>query len=590
MHHADSALRLRHRLFWVGTFVGACTVLWLPFGFGLTGVLEEWGVLSLFTTHHPIFFAGPDTPLAAHRLRPLTVLPHALLYSLTPDSFDSWNLLLIAALLAKGMAAALLGERVTGSRRWGLVFGLLVLLQPADTMQLSFRALHINLSLALVLLGSALLVRLEPTDSRPRLLLVGTLASALLLVSVLMYEAAAPLVLTPLLFWFARDGLRGLVTRIRTLTVPVLLWFAGMVLFAVYAIASSRVGETTYQQSLATGGSLASMLSVALPKLFDPGLMRSLLGGWVDAWRMAHRELAGYGMLALAVAVLGLCLVLAAGPEARRRRNESTPQRAGLAIRLVLAGVVLVLLGFAPYTISAAHVAITQRTYLFTAPGAALVVLALLLALARVSRLLCVPAVALLLGLGIAAQWVQFRHYAEISQQQRQILKEIVENFDGKLDGQTLVVKDLSGRLGHLWMLRDHLGMALTYLYGKQIDAVEICLTPTLAWQQLDDLGRPGRCVQQNEGWTFSKAAPVSGPGRPMRATEPDKVIAASRVRVIEIQPDGHVESSPALAGYRDQLSHGNDVVDRRYRSILAQRHTDFDAGLFKPADPQRFT
>jgi len=246
----DPQFRLRHRLFWAGSFGLACLMLWLPFGFGLTAVLEEWGVLSLFTTHGTLFFAGGDSPLAAQRLRPLTVAPHAILYSLTPDSFDLWNLLLIAALIVKGMAAAMLGERLMNSRRWGLVFGLLVLLHPADTMQLSFRALHINLSLALVLLGSALLVRIDREDSRAHQLAMGVLASALLLVSVMMYEAAAALVFTPFLIWFARYGLRGMSTRVRDLATPVLAWLAGIGVFVAYVAISSWTGETTYQQSL----------------------------------------------------------------------------------------------------------------------------------------------------------------------------------------------------------------------------------------------------------------------------------------------------------------------------------------------------
>jgi hypothetical protein len=305
---------------------------------------------------------------------------------------------------------------------------------------------------------------------------------------------------------------------------------------------------------------------------------------------MVHREFAGPFYLVLAATLIGLCVLSGAPPERRGHDRDAPPfARPGLLLRLMFVGVVLVLLGYGPYAISPPHVAITQRTYLFAAPGAAFVVLALLLALRHFSGALTAALVTVLLVCGVAAQWVQFRHYVTISEQQRRVLKTIVENFDGNLEGRTLVVKDLSGQLGHLWMLRDHLGFALTYLYGKPIGPVEICLTPGLEWQRLDDLARPGRCVEQRDGWIFSIAPPVSGPGRPPQAPAPDIVLPAARAKVIEIGPDGRIALDPALDGYRASLATGTEPVDRRYQHILARDYGGFKQDLFKSSSPQEF-
>ena len=86
----------------------ALALLWLPFGFSIIGLIEEWDVLGLFTLYDPFFWVTSDGPLAAHRLRPLTVAPHALAYMLDPDSFIWWHILLMGSLLTKAIAGCLL--------------------------------------------------------------------------------------------------------------------------------------------------------------------------------------------------------------------------------------------------------------------------------------------------------------------------------------------------------------------------------------------------------------------------------------------------------------------------------------------------
>ena len=75
---------------WVGIIVApALTILfiWLPFGFELCGLVEEWIILDLFRTHGIFFFATHSSPLPHHSLRPLTILPHAIAYWMDSNSF-----------------------------------------------------------------------------------------------------------------------------------------------------------------------------------------------------------------------------------------------------------------------------------------------------------------------------------------------------------------------------------------------------------------------------------------------------------------------------------------------------------------------
>ena len=101
-HPLRAAANTMTRQTWLALIAPSILVvlaLWLPFGFELTGLIEEWGVLGDFTTHGIFFVADADSPLAAHSLRPLTILPHALAYFFDPDSFDYWHVLLMLALV-----------------------------------------------------------------------------------------------------------------------------------------------------------------------------------------------------------------------------------------------------------------------------------------------------------------------------------------------------------------------------------------------------------------------------------------------------------------------------------------------------------
>lgn len=132
--------------------------IWMPFGFELGGLIEEWIILDLFTKHGVFFFTTPSSPLPDQSLRPLTIIPHAISYWLDSNSFFYWHVLLIFSLCLKGISLGFIGAKITKSIHWGALLGVIGIIHPADTMQLCFRSFHINLALGLFLFAGCLVL------------------------------------------------------------------------------------------------------------------------------------------------------------------------------------------------------------------------------------------------------------------------------------------------------------------------------------------------------------------------------------------------------------------------------------------------
>ena len=120
-------------------------ILWLPFSFKTTGLIEEWGVLRVIETGSQLFFITPNSALGPHRMRPLEVFVHSLAHALDPDSFLFFNLFQLLFMFGK-MAAIywLLLQFLPGRRLLAFAASTLFLVYPADTALFTFRAIHIQ--------------------------------------------------------------------------------------------------------------------------------------------------------------------------------------------------------------------------------------------------------------------------------------------------------------------------------------------------------------------------------------------------------------------------------------------------------------
>lgn len=548
-------------------------LLWLPFGFGMTGLIEEWDLLGLFNTVGALPVAWPSGALGPHAVRPLMPFMFYAAYALGPDSFSSWHILLIIALVIKGGSTAYMAFRATGSRGWAALFGPLVLLYPADTMQLSFRSLHINWSLSLALLAGALLLYATEqirSGSRYRW---AALAGLLYFLGACMYEAALTMILLPLLIVGARGGVGSLAKWLRYNIGPVLVMWSGPLAYIVYAgIAASRVAS--YQGAITGGGhNMLVVLMESLPKLFSIGYTRALFGGWIDAFGIIGTEFFSYTYLACAVFALAVVLGLLTWM-ARRLGTEEERSSVGTGWRLMLAGLLACAMGYAPFLLLPSHQMISQRTYIWATPGAAFVWLAILLLVGRLYKWLAPAGAITLVGAGVGAQLFQFHHYANISEIQQAALRAIVENYDGQINGKTLLIRDESNTLGHTWaFLPGGLNLALSYLYGHAAPAVQVCHFPSGEWQHGDGLGRKGVCTPSADGsWILSEAPAAAGPGYVAPARAADIIMPADKTIVLTIHPDfsGTIDSGAARLETPPSGQFG--TLGRRYKGMLGTK------------------
>lgn len=553
----------------------AIILLWLPFGFGMVGHIEEWGLLGMFETYGPMPVVWRDGPLALHAVRPLMPSTFYLGYLLSPDSFVSWHLLLMAALLVKGAAAAYLAYKASASARVAAWFGPLVVLYPADTMQLSFRSQHINWAMALVLLAGALLLYALSRERRALRYGLSALGALLIALAAGMYEAALTLAPLPFLI-VAASGMRAVVDCVRRHWAALLLWSSGALVYVAYAAwISTKIAS--YQSSIAGGGrGTLAVLRESWPKLFSIGYLRALVGAWTDAAAIIVAEFASFGYLIGASVALAATLWLLW----RRCATPDGAERGAVALRLIPLGLLSCAMGYAPFLLLPTHQVISQRTFLWASPGAALVLLALLMLVAKLSRPLAGAGGVVLLTLALGAQLFQFHHYDNISEVQKQLLRAIVTQVDPDFKGKTLVIRDQTNLLGHTWTFPGNLPDALAYVYGRKVGAIQICHEPAHEWVSSDSLGRRGQCRQDDAGWEFSPPGPASGPGFTYADTLKPQRLAAENAIVLTIRPDFSSTLEAPAAPVRI-----GGVLERRLNGALAP--TAGGWGMFRDQQAQ---
>jgi hypothetical protein len=246
----------------------------------------------------------------------------------------------------------------------------------------------------------------------------------------------------------------------------------------------------------------------------------------------------------------------------------------------MVAGLLACALGYAPFVVLPSYLFTTQRTFIWTSPGAAMVWLAVLLMLSRLHKGVGAAAGVLLLCGALGAQLFQFHHYERLSQTQQAILRAIVTSFDGDFRGKILLISDESNTIGHTWTLGDgNLEGALSYLYGHGVGRIEVCRMPAGEWQRSDSLYRKGNCARNGDSWLLSSPPPVRGPGGftyadPMVRTR----LAADQLIVLTIKPDfsGLLESGAAAPPAPTTQA---SPLGRRLRGSLALAP---DAGMWK--------
>jgi hypothetical protein len=442
----------------------AVIALWLPFGFFLGGLIEEWGILALFTKYGPQFFANADH-LAAHQARPLTIFPHALAYALDPNSFFYWHILQIISLIVKASGAALIGFYLVRRFSVALALGLLTVFFPADTMQIPFRGIHINWSIALAFVAILLLFGAFEARSRYAKLILAAFASVTFAAAALMYEAVAPLAILPFLAPFVRLDARSALTVLRSNWQALTIWIVGLVGYALYFVSIVTSG-ITYQGAISqtSSASQVSQILQRIPDALTYSLNRTFVEAWVEAANFTVSSLDKYWFVLLfAAAVLATISYL-------NRFDPGRPKhRLSQFAKLCALGIILFLVGYAPFLPSNAHLFTTQRTFLVSAFGAAAVLTSLLyLLFSFAPRIVFSLSATLLISLSFVSQLYQFDRYSRIYADHiwpALNLLTLTESLTP--NAKTLTIVNEAGSLSGTWDFGVVMPSADSYIFAK---------------------------------------------------------------------------------------------------------------------------
>ena len=124
-------------------YLAIAAALWLPFGWRVGGLVEEWELFESLDRGEQLWWATPNGALSTQALRPLIAVPFSISHALGGGYFWIYVLLGATALALKGFASFMLVERVLPGRRAAAISaGALVMLYPANAGLFLFRFIH----------------------------------------------------------------------------------------------------------------------------------------------------------------------------------------------------------------------------------------------------------------------------------------------------------------------------------------------------------------------------------------------------------------------------------------------------------------
>lgn len=560
----------------------ATLLIWIPFRLGLVGNIEEWGLLGVYTARHPVYWADANSLIPSIALRPLSVFPQSLAFRLHPDSFLAWHAFQFTAIAVKGSSVAYLFWRASNRRAWAALAGVLAILYPADTMQLSFRSLHINLAIAVSLLGISLFVAGASSPARLRRITLAVIGGLLFFVACLTYEATLVFAILPVFVIVARDGWKGPVRVIQRRRVETGIWVATVLAYPAFYLLAPRPASGVYQSGLSNGGTRGELIHNMASDLVQVAVPRSVIGGWLDAINIVATQFTTYWYIGLSTALLCGTIALIAHRSRTERRSATTRS----TFRPVLLGIVCAAAGSLPFVTSLSHVYITQRTYLIAGIGGAITWAAIVSLLDRHAVLPWLAAVPLVL-FGVGTQLFQFHVYQQMSDTERLLLTQAMEAIDVENPAATpIVVRDVSNQIGQTWMfVGGDFWSPLTYLYNRPFGTIEVC-RKNGQWARPDPTGRPGRCKIEGDAWVFRQTSSGAIGARLPRKDVKVVTIGDDQINLPHEPRRAELMSDPAVTGRRyraiarDAIGHGNWMFkDARPRSSyqLDFGHFGFD-------------
>lgn len=398
------------RSFWLWAVLPAAVcvgLIWYPFGFSLGGMIEEWDFLHVLGSHPGAWNSFPGNPMSAgFAARPFQLTVYFVARAISPHSFIGAHILLICLCVLRVIAGAWIGRYLFRSRSYAAVLGMLFLVFPADTQQISFRTLNVSAASTLMIWGGVL--TLMALGARRRAVRAAAIVAAVVLscCATMIYEGVVALyALAPVLV-VVRLGPGSAIDLIRRRRGVALAWGIGPLVNAAYLAYALLMVGSSYQAQLAHaggGGGGPSAIVHNARYIVTSAAYRVFYEGWVSSWGILAHEAVNRAFFAVAaLAIVGMLLL----PNGIGGRS-----RAYLA-RAAAAGLVLALAGYLPFVVSESHAVITQRTLISAAPGASIVVVSAILFLFGGFRAAGLAVSSFLVLLGLVAQLYQHDRYA----------------------------------------------------------------------------------------------------------------------------------------------------------------------------------
>jgi hypothetical protein len=381
--------------------------LWYQFGFTLGGMIEEWDFLWMMNAIPHFWNSFPGSPMSDQfAARPLQVLPFAIARAMDGHSFIGFHFVLMIACFVRIVAGASIGFFLFRSRTYAIALGLLFLVFPADTQQMTFRTLNISVSIGLMLLGGALALRGIVATSKARRTISAVLSGMASVIAVLIYEPVITLYALPILLIFGRYGLRKTLLVGRRRKSIIGLWAIAPVINAAYLAYALIVLKSGYQMSVSQHGMLRSIIENRR-YLWKSAAYRSFYEAWTSTLDILLHQTAKYGFLVIVAVVALLVLLSVSG----RARNDATASRFA---RYVVVGLLALIAGYSPFMVSEGHMNVTQRTFMAAAPGASIVVMAAIAFACRKKDVAGALVAAVFVFIGLVAQLYQFDTYIRL--------------------------------------------------------------------------------------------------------------------------------------------------------------------------------
>ncbi len=459
---------------YAGMFVLAL-LLWLPFGFKTTGLVEEIGINYFIDHGEQLFFITPESELSTVVNRPFQMFTFAAAYALDHDSYLFYNIFMLLFFFGEMVVAyGLILQFLPGKKAVAFVTGLLFAIYPADTGLFALRTIHIHCATLAYLIALYLFLKFWKLNGSIRWLAFGGMM-LFLVFSLAQYEIALVAALfTPfVLLYFTRPNKRFFMTAG--------LWYAAMAIPLLYGFSRTH-GSTleTYTVNL-LGPDLLSIASIT-------GMLQALLTGYQRqflAWSNALNEL---NYLPLFWPFIGAGLIISTGMIWWLSHKQSTnadtkPINRWQYGMVLIGGLLFFALGMATYLPIPSHRIQDFRIYFLAMLGSATVLslglYLLSLTSRRFSKILFAIFVLPFIGLALLNALQQQQYFVNFSLQQQSILQQTIAQAPQVKPHTAILYIDKTGILDqeYVFYYGIYLNPLMKFVYGDATIDADYCLS-----------------------------------------------------------------------------------------------------------------